>query len=509
MARNQYGGTAADVAEDVNGARVPGAMGTVWSDTGGSATQITDLTDMNGNALSQVIADDQGMIPPFMGPDGVEILYVDFGGGRVAITPIDIGNRLKNHVANLVPDPHGDRAYADANFVKLTDAGWLVTPNGKATGKGVYVPRQWGEFWRPKRAAAKAGTGKANVAVIGGSSAVGFYASNLLTKSWPGVLGTSLQAVNGDGGSGFVSALFSASGIAGNDTAAINQWTSGGGLVAQTGTWAIGGLPVGPGWGYLYTSTSTSSMTWTVRGTSVTIYTLGGDGGRSSWTYSIDGAAAVTVTDSTSTGLTVLKTSVTGLSAGTHTVKVTHTGTASQYLSVCGVSAEMNSGVVLNNFGRKNANAGQYLPSGRVGWNGGSSYPADLLIYGVSPQDVIDGVAVDTWASQVRQHLSQVKDGGSNTGATDIVFVLPHIGQADAQAYRFQDFADRTYALANTFEAAVVDFWNLGRNSWNFFNSLGYWGNQAAPGSTGTDAVLHSDAGHSYMAGVLTSLLNS
>jgi lysophospholipase L1-like esterase len=509
MARNQFGGTAADVAEDVNGSRVPGAMGTVWDGIGGNALQVTDLTDMNGHAIGQLVADSQGMVPAFMGPDGTEVLWVDFGGGRVAITPIDIGNRLKNHVNNLVPDPHGDRAYADTTFVKLSDAGWLVTPNGKATGKGVQVPRQWGEFWRPKRAAALAGTGKASIAVIGGSTAAGFYASNIVTKSWPGVLRTSLQAANGDGGSGFVSALFSANGIAGSETTAITQWNTSGGLVPQTGTWAVGGYPVGPGWGYLYTSTPSSSMTWTVRGTSVTIYTLGGDGGRSSWTYSIDGATAVSVTDSTTTGLTVLKTTVTGLSAGSHTVKVTHTGTAAQYLSLCGVSAEMNSGVVLNNFAKKNANAAQYLPSGKVGWNGGSSYPADLLIYGVSPQDAIDGVAVDTWASQVRQHLAQVKDGGSNMGATDIVFVLPHIGLSDTQGYRFQDFADRTYALANTFEAAVVDFWNLGRNSWNFFNSLGYWGNSSAPGTAGTDNSLLSDAGNSYMAGVLTALLNS
>ncbi|WP_158690351.1 hypothetical protein [Streptomyces sp. PsTaAH-124] len=509
MPRNLFGGTASDVAEDVNGARVPGVIGTVWDGPGQSANQITDLTDLNGLEMGQLTADSQGMIPSFMGPDGAEILWVDFGAGRVAITPLDVGTRLTAHVNNTVPDPHGDRAYSDATFVKLVDAGWLVTPNGKATGKGVSVPRQWGEFWRPKRAAAKAGSGKATVGVVGGSSAVGFYASQLVSKSWVGSLGSALQAANGDGGSGFTSSLYSASGIAGNDPAAVNQWTSAGGLVTQTGTWAIGGLQGGPGWGYLYSGTAGSSLTWTVRGTSVTIYTLGGDGNRPAWTYTIDGGQAVTVTDSSSTGLTVIKTTVTGLSAGTHTVKVTHAGVASKYLSVCGVSAENASGVVVNNLSRKNANALQYLPAGKVEWNGGGSFPADLVIYAVSVQDVIDGVAVDTWASQVRQHLSQVKDGGANQGATDIVFVLPHIGQADAQGYRFQDFADRTYALASTFEAAVVDFWNLGRNSWNFWNSLGYWGNPTAPGTAGTDAVLPSDAGHSHMAGVLAALLNS
>ncbi|MFD4608273.1 hypothetical protein ACFWOT_09165 [Streptomyces sp. NPDC058440] len=508
MARRSFGGTSADVAEDITGARVPGALGTVWDNVRGGS-QVTDLTDMSGLDLGQITADEQGMIPPFMGPDGAEILWVDFGAGRVAITAVDIGPRLQAHVDNTEPDPHGDRAYANANFVRLSDAGWLVDPNGKANGKGISVPRQWGEFWRPKRSAAKAGAGQARVAVIGGSAAVGFYASNLLAKSWTGRLGANLQSKYGDGGSGFVSSMFSANGIAGNDASAINQWNAAGGLVTQTGSWGIGGHPVGPGWGYLYTSTNGSSLTWSVRGTSVTIYTLGGDGLRSSWSYSIDGATAVAVTDSTSTGLTVLKTTITGLSDATHTVKITHTGTSSKYLSVCGVAAEKASGVVLNNFARKNANAAQYLPAGKLDWNGGGSYPADLVIFEVSPQDVIDGVAVDTWASQVRQLLCQVKDGGSNVGATDIVFVLPHIGKADAQGYRFQDFTDRTYALASTFEAAVVDFWNLGRNSWNYYNQLGYWGNPSAPGSAGTDAALFSDAGHEQMADVLASILDS
>ncbi|MGW0580287.1 hypothetical protein ACWD25_30975, partial [Streptomyces sp. NPDC002920] len=334
--------------------------------------------------MGQLIADDQGMIPAFLGPEGSEVLYVDFGGGRVAITPIDVGSRLGLHLADRTSDPHGDRAYADSSFIKLSEAGWLVTPNGKANGRGVSVPRSWGEYWRPKREAAKAGSGKASIAVIGGSTAVGFYASNLVTKSWPGVLGTSLQSVNGDGGSGFVSALVSANGIAGSDAAAVTQWNNSGGLASQTGTWTIGGLQVGPGWGYLHTSTTGSSMTWTVRGSTLTVYTLGGDGGRAPWAYSIDGGPDVAVTDSTTTGLTVLRTTVTGLSADTHTVRVRHTGTGSQYLSVCGVSAENNSGVVLNNFGKKNANASQYLPVGKVGWNGGTSYPADLLIYGIS-----------------------------------------------------------------------------------------------------------------------------
>lgn len=509
MTRYIFGGTSADVAEDITGAREPGALGTVWDGPGDDANQLTDLTDLDGNELGQLVADEQGMIPRFMGPEDVEIVWVDFGAGRYALVATDIGTRLKEHVLNIEEDPHGFHEYADSTFIKQSDAEWITNPNGLATKKGVLVPREWGNLWRPKRDAARDGVDKATIAVIGGSDVVGFYASQLIHKSWPGVLAAELQADNGDGGSGFVSSLFSANGIAGNEASAINQWTNNGGLVEQNGSWSLGGYAVGPGWGYLYTSTPGDSMTWTVRGSEVTIYTLGGDGNRPNWSYSIDGGSETTVTDSDTSGLAVRKTVVSGLSEDVHTVQVKHAGSSGQYLSVCGVSAENDTGIVVNNFGRKNANAAQYLPSGKVEWNAGGSYPADLVIYVVSPQDVVDGVAVDTWASQVRQHLSEVKDGGSNVGATDLVLVLPHIGKADIHSFRFQDFADRAYALAATFDAAVVDFWNLGRNSWNYWASLGYWGNPSAPGTAGDDPHLLSDAGHEHVASVLAELLDS
>ncbi|MFD8839868.1 hypothetical protein [Streptomyces griseofuscus] len=512
--RHLYGGSPADFAMQRVGNQLlvrPAAVGTVW-DSAAGGTQLTDLTDLTGLPITSVTADADGAVT-FYGPDGVTTVYVDFGyGRRFTMAATDTGAILGNFLAQggtangwAQLDPTG---HIPSSQLPSMSGSYAPKASTAVEGQGLYVRPGWGQFWRPARDAAGTSGGKATVAVVGGSSAVGFYSSNLVTKNWPALLGASLQTTYGDGGSGYASSMFSANGIAGQDSAAISAWTTAGNLVAQTGTWAIGGFQIGPGWGYLYASTSSASLTWTVRGTSVTIYTLGADGSRPNWTYSIDGATAVTVTDSATTGLAVLKKTITGLSAGTHTVKVTHAGSAGQYLSVCGVSAENAAGVTLNNFGRKNLTADQYISPLRLGWNGGPNYPADLVVYAVSAEDVTNGLSADTWESNVRQHLAYIRDGGTAAGTTDLVIVLPHIGTVD-NAARFQDFTDRAHNLAVAFEAALIDLWSLGRNSWNYWNNLGYWANPASPGTAGTDTHHMSDAGHAYVASVINGLLQS
>ncbi|MGW0920076.1 glycosyl hydrolase family 28-related protein [Streptomyces sp. NPDC002755] len=433
------------------------------------------------------------------------------GRTRSLIREEAMGPAGQNQITGNVLTVKGTCATA---VTELAAPGTVFTSNlGAAstlTGEqpGCYARRDWGRFWKTARDAAKAGTGKASIAVVGGSATVGFYASNLVTKNWPALLAATLQTAYGDGGSGFTSSMLSANGIAGQDSAAITAWTTAGNLVTQSGTWTTGGYAAGPGWGYTYASTNGAYLTFAVRGSTVNIYTLGADGSRPTWAYSIDGGAETTVTDSATTGLAILKRTITGLSAGAHTVRVRHTGTGGQYLSVCGVGGENASGLILNNFGRKNATAADYNATLRAGWNGGPSYPADLVVYAVSVEDVTNGTSADDWAAQARQHLANIRDGGSLTGASDIAIVLPHIGAADL-GWRYQDYVDRAHSLARGFDAALIDLWALGRNSWNYWNSLGYWGSSASPGTTGTDAVHLSDAGHTYTAAVINTLLQS
>ena len=137
MARNLFGGTPADVAEDAAGVRAPGAIGTVWDGEGESATQITDLTDQARGQITNLTANANGMVPAFYGPDDVERVWVDFGAGRVSMVATDTGERFKAHVA--ADDPHGDRQAI---------LGLLGTPTGIATlgTDGRVRPEQLPEF---------------------------------------------------------------------------------------------------------------------------------------------------------------------------------------------------------------------------------------------------------------------------------------------------------------------------------------------------------------------------
>ncbi|MEU0159028.1 glycerophosphodiester phosphodiesterase [Streptomyces sp. NPDC006261] len=107
------------------GARVPGASGTVWDGLSEGAGQVTDLLTIENVPVSTLIADAQGMVPPFWGPDGAERLYVDFGAGRIALVASDVGQRFKDHLT--ASDPHGDRAAAEDNLNSK-----IGTPNGIA-----------------------------------------------------------------------------------------------------------------------------------------------------------------------------------------------------------------------------------------------------------------------------------------------------------------------------------------------------------------------------------------
>jgi lysophospholipase L1-like esterase len=387
----------------------------------------------------------------------------------------------------------------------------LSSSSGYAS-KGVYVPPGWGEFWRAKRDSVASG-GKAKILVVGGSASQGFYASNLHTGGWVGNTRTELQSKYGDGGSGFFSVSRSAVKLnSGADAAAVAAWTAAGCMATTTGTWTLGGSLYGPGATYLYTDTTGSSITFKVKGTSVKIYTVSGNGARAGYTYAIDGGVAVPVADSGITASNIQVTSVTGLTDVEHTVVVTWNGTTSgagQNLSVCGVSGENSTGVVVDNNAKAGASSSTYANSLTLGssWNGGSSNPCDLLIFTAGPNDAAANVSGDVWSNNVTKYLTEVR--AANNGATDIMFVLPHLGKHDVTNYVYQDYAIRARGLAEAFNAALVDIWTLGRNSWNYWNSLGYWGDANNVGQTGTDSVHLSDTGYAHMASHITPLLMS
>lgn len=140
--RNLFGGTAADVAEDVDGKRIPGAVGTVWDGPSEAANQITDLQDQDGAPIIQLVADNRGFIPPFYGPDNdAERLWVDFGVGRMGLVSVTVGDRLRSHT--VAPDPHHSRAYTDERLeTVLSKAGGVVEAPAGGTWLLVQVPEE-------------------------------------------------------------------------------------------------------------------------------------------------------------------------------------------------------------------------------------------------------------------------------------------------------------------------------------------------------------------------------
>ncbi|GAA1978464.1 GDSL-type esterase/lipase family protein [Kitasatospora viridis] len=504
-------------------AQLPTSLVTsVFGRTGAVVVSAADI-----GALTQAAADGRYVQPSQLpvlqvnGKTGVVVL----GAGDVRAVPAsDVG--AANGVAALDATGHLAAAQLPSNVVTQAQVGVTsgiatLDTTGRVPASqaplgaplGIYVPPGWGQFWRAKRSAAS--TGLATVAAVGSSSTQGLYASNLVSTSWVGRLASSLQATYGDGGSGYFSTGRSAAFL--GTGASVTAWQgTPGNLVTQSGTWGVGNR-YGPGANFIYTSTNGSSLTFTVRGSTVRVYTLSG-AGRVNWTYSIDGNAAVSVADSGTAQSSIQVTTITGLSSGTHTVTITHNGAAGSYLSVCGVTAENASGIVVNNYGLAGAGSASFayntVGTAVANWSGGPDYPADLVIYMLGSNDVLTGMTADTWSSNLRQYLSAVKDGTTVggtavTGTSDVMIVMQHIGAYDNANYRYQDYAARGRMVAEAYGAAFVDLWPMGRNSWNYWASLGYWGNEASVGNAGTDTIHMSDAGHQFTANTILSILTA
>lgn len=383
-----------------------------------------------------------------------------------------------------------------------------VPPSSVITPRlGVYMPTGWGVWWKAARNA-----GRARISIVGGSSSAGYYSSNIDNKGWVGVLRDSLQALYGDGGSGFKGCADTTNFMTNQTVPAGAQsvYVAAGNTATLTGTWSQSGNDFGPGCMYYFTSTVNDTATFpTVRGTTINIYTVSGAGSHGNWTYSIDGAAPVTVNDSGSGGTTIQKTAVSGLAAGNHSVVLTFIG-GGTFLAVCGVAGENVGGVVVEKFARYGA-ASLYVSNvdtvNNVPWNGGVNYPCDLAIYTCAPNDAANNIAGDAYAKNVRKYFEAVRGGGSQTGANDLMVVLPHIGTYDGTNFLYQDYAARLRGICEAYGAALIDFWTLGRNSWNYWNSLNYWGNASNPVISGSDNVHPSDAGHAYIASVIQPYL--
>ncbi|MFD8072147.1 glycosyl hydrolase family 28-related protein [Streptomyces sp. NPDC059718] len=103
MARHLFGLSPADVTVEQVGEDMklrPGSEGTVWDSLAGGS-QLTDLTDLNGNPITVVTSDAYSMIA-FYGPSDVATVYVDFGlpNGRMLMSATDLGASITDLETN-------------------------------------------------------------------------------------------------------------------------------------------------------------------------------------------------------------------------------------------------------------------------------------------------------------------------------------------------------------------------------------------------------------------------
>lgn len=144
-----------------------------------------------------------------------------------------------------------------------------------------------------------------------------------------------------------------------------------------------------------------------------------------------------------------------------------------------------------------------------------SGYPLTATATGASVTITLGTPASATHLSQAFRRLMQfLKDGTGQLGGVDVLIVMGHVGKFDnanlsAPSLIYQDYCATMRGVAEQYGAAFLDLWTLGKNSWNYYNSLGLWGNAATPNVSGGDNVHLSDAGHLLKAQAIASILTA
>jgi lysophospholipase L1-like esterase len=392
---------------------------------------------------------------------------------------------------------------SSTSYVDVTAAAASISTSG-GSRRGVYLPSDWGGVWLPKmRAAAASG---ATIALVGDSIGAGLDASTY-ALSWPGRVAGALQTIYGDGGSGFYSV--------GRSTVYNALWAPFSWRVTSTGTWTtnVGTTDKnGPGGARVSSTVNGSTLTFTTRGSRVRVYHLIGASFQG-YTVTIDGGAP-SGTQATAGTAGIGFSEFTGLSTGTHTVVVTAVTNGTNAVSIAGIKGYNTTGVVLDNYAvlgyysdtMNGAGAAFGAPAGI--WSGGTSNPADLVIYSLGVNDVLNpqNVSEGTYLANVRAYLDVV-----DTTTTDLLFVLPHIGkwELSGAVKNYHLYVSRLRGLAEAYGAGLVDLWTLYRNSWDVFNALNGWAatGHNGLGNSGSDPVHPADTGHGLYADIIAPVV--
>jgi lysophospholipase L1-like esterase len=387
----------------------------------------------------------------------------------------------------------------------LDAAGKLIAAY-EGTGKvGVWSASDWGRQGGWKTARAQAGTRKVNVGSFGDSILLGYCSSDWIKKGLFGALIASLQAEYGDGGSGTQSPSYA---TPGNEGAPADMPVcSGSGGTSGYGGWTA--FASGLNTFSLYPHTAGSGVTYTavVRGTTIEVILYPETSGTNTITWTIDGVAQTPI-NGTGAGTALLTTTVTGLAAGNHTVVLTASAGTPIINDVRAFNA---TGIVPYGMNKTGRYSGDVLTATNLssapttGYCSIQQFDLDLFLYNLMVNDlVVNTTTALTYAKNIAVALDYAKAGND---LCDLVLIAPHRGSESDTNELYPSYVREMRAVAEAYGALFINFWAIGKNSWNYWSGLNYWGDDGFDGLPGSDPVHLDDAGYALMESEVYQLL--
>ena len=295
---------------------------------------------------------------PIAGPPGVVAATgpatYDAGTQTVGVTVgTTAGSVAAGNDSRIVGAEQVAARNASGGYLGLEATGsfFAGSPHPKRRGPRAWrIPDGWGDVWRSAKA--QTATSLVTAVVIGDSITTGWAddaagsGQTWMDAGYAWQMARALQAVLGDGGSGFLpaclipSAMSIAPGVPG---AATGPWTS---TYWGGGTWAtINRAAGGPNGDAITTATAGATATWpTCRGTTIQVWYLAVLGGR--FVVTIDGVAQPEVDSGGFVGWTHVDYAA---SPGPHTVSIAYTGGAA--ITIAGIRGINPTGLLVDNLG--------------------------------------------------------------------------------------------------------------------------------------------------------------
>lgn len=389
--------------------------------------------------------------------------WVDGSGGGTPLTAANLNKLMVSVDAGTAGTPTGDAlraGYAAAGFP--SHAG---TRNGRQDpGRSIYNLKasNTGRL-RAALSAARAGTGLCRLGFAGDSLTAGYTATRGTTDPV-----TSLR--------GELNRQGYTTGELVHTSPSMTEPR-----ITTTGTWAAGTVQ------FPWIGGTSTGATLALTGTG-TVCEIVSAKGSAPFTYSIDGAAAVTVTPSTSP-TTILTTTVTGLTSASHTVTITTTNTAGVYLYALGFRSA--TGVVVDNAGIVGASSPDWLAQptnyGPAVSTFSSGYPShDAVFLELGANNLLHAVGTPAGlTSDLGSLITQIR-AQSATPATVVLVASNYMQTYDTSQ---PAWISAVYDAADASDVPLIDF----------ADRLGLYGTYSGMQGAG-DGIHLNPAGYAHKA---------